>query len=316
MGSRARILNVGRLPEALTARLRETYEFHALADEADPRAFLAARGGEFDALSTNSPTGADAALIAALPKLRVISNLGVGLEKIDLAAARERGVAVGYTPDVLSDCVADLAFALLLAVARRVGEAERYLRRGAWPKGAFALGRKVSGARLGIVGMGRIGRTIAQRATGFEMALRYHARRPVADVSWPHEPSLIELARWADFLVVITAGGAGTRHLIDAAVLDALGPEGFLINVARGSVVDEAALVRALQEGRIAGAGLDVYEHEPQVPAELTALDHVVLLPHIGSATRETRQAMADRVFDNLQSFFATGRLVSAAPVP
>jgi hydroxypyruvate reductase len=199
-------------------------------------------------------------------------------------------------------------------VARGASAADRFVRRGDWLKGTFPLARKVSGARLGLVGMGRIGRTIAQRSTGFEMAVKYHTRRPVAEVAWAHEPSLIELARWADYLVVITAGGPATRHLVNAEVLEALGPEGFLVNVARGSVIDEAALVRALVDKRIAGAGLDVFENEPQVPAELMALDNVVLLPHIASATRETRQAMADRVFDNLQGFFADGRLVSAAP--
>ena len=200
-----------------------------------------------------------------------------------------------------------------LDVARGFSAADRFVRRGAWPQGPFPLTRKVSGGRLGIVGMGRIGRAIAQRSTGFDMAVRYHARRPVADVAWAYEASLLELARWADFLVVITAGGAGTRHLINAQVLDALGPQGFLVNVARGSVVDEAALVAALRDRRIAGAGLDVFENEPQVPPELMALDNVVLLPHVASATHETRQAMADRVFDNLQAFFHTGRLISAA---
>jgi lactate dehydrogenase-like 2-hydroxyacid dehydrogenase len=174
--------------------------------------------------------------------------------------------------------------------------------------------RKVSGAKLGVVGMGRIGRAIATRAMGFSMDIRYHTRRVVADAPWKHESSLVELARWADFLVVITAGGAATRHLIDENILDALGPDGFIVNVARGSVIDEQALVRALKEKRIAGAGLDVYQDEPNVPQELMALDNVVLAPHIASGTHETRQAMADRVFDNLHSFFAEGRLISAAP--
>jgi len=174
----------------------------------------------------------------------------------------------------------------------------------------------VSGARLGIVGLGRIGSTVAGRALGFEMSVRYHNRRPVPGAPWSYEPSLLALAAWADYLVVIAAGGAGTRHLINAEVLDALGPRGFLINVSRGSVVDEAALVSALVGKRIAGAGLDVFEKEPEVPAELLALDNVVLLPHIASATQETRQAMADRVADNLESFFREGRLVSPAPLP
>lgn len=308
------LLNVGRLSPALEARLAQHYALTTLANVADPATFLAARGAEFEALVTSAPVGVDAALLAALPKLRVISSFGVGLDKIDLTAAHSRGIAVGYTPDVLNDCVADIAFALLLDVARGASAADRFVRRGDWLKGTFPLARKVSGARLGLVGMGRIGRTIAQRSTGFEMAVKYHTRRPVAEVAWAHEPSLIELARWADYLVVITAGGPATRHLVNAEVLEALGPEGFLVNVARGSVIDEAALVHALVDKRIAGAGLDVFENEPQVPAELMALDNVVLLPHIASATRETRQAMADRVFDNLQGFFADGRLVSAAP--
>ncbi len=310
-----RLLQAGRLLPALEQRLATEYDLLRLADEADPDAFLARHGGDFTGLVTSAGgAGAPTALIAALPALRVISSFGVGLDKIDLAAARERGIAVGYTPDVLNDCVADTAFALLLDVARRTAEADRFVRAGRWAAGqAFGLGRKVSGARLGIVGLGRIGQTIARRAGGFDMDVRYHSRRPVAGVPWPHEPALRELARWADYLVIITAGGDETRHLIDDSVLDALGPRGFLINVARGSVIDEAALVRALVERRIAGAGLDVFEREPQVPAELLSLDNVVLLPHIASGTEETRQTMAARVLDNLTAFFTEGRLVSAA---
>lgn len=312
---RARLLNAGRLPPELLERLGEAYELVTLSEQPDPAAFLAREGARFDALVTSAGVGADAALLAALPALQVVSSFGVGLDRIDLAAAQARGIPVGYTPDVLNDCVADTAMGLLIDVARGFSAADRLVRRGGWGVEAVPLGRKVCGARLGLVGLGRIGRSIARRSTGFDMALRYHARRPVADVPWTYEPSLPDLARWADFLVVITAGGAGTRHLIDAAVLDALGPQGFLINVARGTVVDEAALVTALAERRIAGAGLDVFEHEPQVPEALRAMDHVVLLPHIASATVETRRAMADRVFDNLHSHFTAGRLLSAAPV-
>ncbi|HZY16106.1 MAG TPA: NAD(P)-dependent oxidoreductase, partial [Ramlibacter sp.] len=182
------------------------------------------------------------------------------------------------------------------------------------PAAPFPLGRRVSGARLGIIGLGRIGRTIARRAGGFDMDVRYHSRRPVEGVAWRHEPALLELARWADFLVVITAGGSATRHLVDATVLDALGPKGYLVNVARGSVIDEAALVQALQQGRIAGAGLDVYQREPHVPPELFTLDNVVLTPHIASSTVQTREAMAQRVLDNLAAFFAGQPMPSAAP--
>ena len=309
-----KLINIGRLPPTLLSRLADRYELVTLADQADPAAYLATYGAEFEAAVTSASVGAGAAVLDALTRLRVLSSFGVGLDKIDGALAKARGIAVGYTPDVLNDCVADTAFGLLIDVARGFSAADRFVRRGDWPRGPFEPMRKVSGARLGIVGMGRIGRTIALRSTGFEMAVKYHARSPVRDVPWTYESSLIELARWADFLVLITAGGAGTRHLVDAQVLDALGPGGFLINVARGSVVDESALVAALTNKRIAGAGLDVFENEPKVPTALMAMDNVVLLPHVASNTHETRQAMADRVFDNLHSFFADGRLLSAAP--
>ena len=308
------ILNAGRLPPALLERLAARFELLTLPPDAAGRAaFLAQHGARVRGVATSAAVGIDAAVIAALPELQVISSFGVGLDKLPLALAAERGIAVGYTPDVLNDCVADLAFALLLDVARRVSESDRFVRRGDWPRGAFPLARKVSGARLGIVGMGRIGRTIARRSSGFEMAVRYHSRRPAADVVWAHEPDLLALAAWADYLVVITAGGPETRHLIDARVIDALGPHGMLINVARGSVVDEEALIEALQQGRLGGAGLDVFADEPNVPAALIASERVVLTPHTASATQETRQAMADRVFDNLDAWFTQGRLVSAA---
>jgi hydroxypyruvate reductase len=306
MTQRHCILNAGRLPPALLERLRAEHELIELPA-------LAEHAGRIDAVVTSAAIGIDNTTLDRLPNVKVISSFGVGLDRIDIGHARSRGIAVGYTPEVLNDCVADLAFGLVLDVARGMSAADRFVRRGEWLKGTYPLARKVSGAKLGIVGMGRIGRAIAMRSTGFEMTVRYHTRRAVADVPWAHEPSLLDLARWADYLVIITAGGAGTRHLINDAVLDALGPEGFLVNVARGSVVDEAALVRALQQRRIAGAGLDVFENEPQVPPELFALDNVVLLPHNASATRETRQSMADRVFDNLQNFFREGRVVSSA---
>ncbi len=317
MSTRPVVLQALSLLPSLERQLNETDTVHRLPPAgAEREAFLAARGGEFDALVTSAAGGADAKLINALPRLRVISSFGVGLDQLDVAAATQRGIPVGYTPDVLTDCVADLAFALVLATGRRIPEGDRFVRAGRWeqkPATPFPLGRQVSGANLGIVGLGRIGRTIAKRASGFEMDVRYHSRRAVEGVAWTYEPSLLELAKWADFLVVITAGGAETRHLIDAKVLDALGPQGFLVNVSRGTVVDEAALVKALQDKRIGGAGLDVFEREPQVPHELFALDNVVMVPHIASATVQTREAMARRVMDNLAAFFAGQQLPSAA---
>lgn len=314
---RLTVLNTGRLPPALVQRLKQRYDYLDLASAVDRTAFLAEHGPRVRALVTSAAVGVDAATLAALPQAQVISSFGVGLDKLDLAAAAARGMAVGYTPDVLNDCVADQGLGLLLDVMRRISSADRFVRAGHWAEGQVPpLSRRVSGARLGIVGFGRIGQTIARRASGFDMAVRYHTRHPVAGWAVAHEPSLLALAHWCDALMVIVSGGPATRHLINAQVLDALGPQGFLVNVARGSVVDEQALVLALQQGRIAGAGLDVFETEPHVPPELMAMDQVVLQPHVASATQETRAAMAQRVWDNLEAFFATGRLMSAAPLP
>jgi len=314
---RTTVLNTGRLPPPLVQRLEARYHFLDLATATDRAAFLAEHGPAVQAVVTSAPFGLDQPTLAALPQVQVISSFGVGLDKLPLAAAAARGIAVGYTPDVLNDCVADLGFGLLLDTLRRVTSADRFLRAGHWAAGQVPpLSRRVSGARLGIVGFGRIGQTIARRASGFDMDVRYHTRRPVADTALVHEPSLLALARWCDVLMVIVAGGPGTHHLINTEVLDALGPQSFLVNVARGSVVDEQALVLALQQGRIAGAGLDVFEAEPHVPPELLAMDQVVLQPHVASATQETRAAMAQRVWDNLDRFLTTGQLVSAAPLP
>ena len=311
--TQTRVLQHGRLLPALEARLAATHDVHPLWEEADPKAFLAAHGGEFTALVTSARFGADAAMIAALPALRVISSFGVGLDAIDLDAARARGIAVGYTPDVLNDCVADTAFALVMDVARRITESDRFVRRGDWKKGAFPLATKVSGKKLGILGMGRIGRVIARRASGFDMEVRYHNRRRLDDVEYGYAETLEELAGWADFLVIASAGGAETRGLVSRGILDALGPQGYLVNISRGTVVDEQALVEALRDKRIAGAGLDVFEDEPNVPEALLALDNVVLLPHLASNTHETRAAMAQRVEDNLAAFLAGRPMISAA---
>jgi lactate dehydrogenase-like 2-hydroxyacid dehydrogenase len=306
-----RILQNGRLMPRLEVDVAREFDVHPLWKESNPGAYLAAHGAEFTGIVTSAPTGAGTPLLDALPALKVIASFGVGVEKIDVATARRRGIAVSTTPDVLTDCVADVAVGALVAVSRGLVAADRFVRRGGWSAARFPLTTKVSGKRLGIVGLGRIGRAVARRAAGFDLQIRYHGRRAVPDVPWGFEPSVVALARWADQLVLTCAGGPATRHLVSAEVLEALGPEGFLVNVARGSVVDEGALVEALVTGRIAGAALDVFEDEPHVPAELLALDRVVLLPHVGSGTNETRNAMADLVLANLRAFYAGGRLVT-----
>lgn len=310
-----RILQIGRLPlPALETELAARYSVACPADQADPQGFLAAHGAEFSGVVTTASIGLTGEVIAALPHLQVISSFGVGFDALDIGAAKARGVQVGYTPGVLNDCVADMAFALMLDVSRGIAASDRFVRQGQWPKARFALGTRVSGKRLGIVGMGRIGQAVAERAAGFRMEVGYHNRRPAEGCALPYFESLTALAEWADYLVLTVAGGAGTRHLVNRDVLDALGPQGYLINVARGSVVDEAALIDALAERRIAGAGLDVFDNEPHVPAALMALDNVVLTPHTASATHETRRAMADLVLENLHAFYTSGAV--RVPVP
>jgi lactate dehydrogenase-like 2-hydroxyacid dehydrogenase len=308
------ILQNGPLSPWLEEQLAASYQVLPLHKQPDLATFLHEQGTSIEGIATSGRAGASGGLIDALPNLRVISSFGVGHDAIDVERAHARGIQVGYTPDVLNDCVADTAFALLMDVARGISASDRFVRRGDWLKGNFPLTTRVSGKRLGIVGLGRIGHVIARRAAGFDMEVRYHNRRPVEGVNFTYEPKLTGLATWCDFLVVIAAGGAGTRHLVDGDVLRALGPQGFLVNVARGSVIDEQALVKALQDRSIAGAGLDVFDDEPNVPPALFTLDNVVLLPHVASATNETRRAMAELTLSNLDAFFATGTVPVAVP--
>src|SRR2546423_14036822 len=247
----------------------------------------------------------DGTLMARFPKLEIVSSFGVGYDHIDAKWAGQHGIMVTNTPDVLNEEVADTALGLLLCTVRHLPQAERYLRAGNWPKhGDYQLTPSLRDRTVGIVGMGRIGKAIARRLDGMKGPVVYHARRP-ADVAYRHYPNLIEMARAADVLLVITPGGAATRNLINAEVLDALGPNGILINMARGSVVDEPALIKALAEKKILSAGLDVFAQEPQVPQELLEMQHVVLLPHVGSASIETRRAMDQLVADNIIAWFA-----------
>ncbi len=309
------LLQVGPLMPALEAALREQHEVLRAQDLGAPSPLAdPADAARVQAVVTSAPVGLPVAWLDQLPGLRVVSSFGVGLDKLPLDACRVRGLPVGYTPDVLNDCVADLAMGLLLDGSRQIAAADRFVRRGAWQQGRFPVTKRVSGKRLGIVGLGRIGQAVARRAAGFDMDIAYHNRRPVDGVAWRHEPSLLALAQWADFLVLTVAASADTRHLIDADVLAALGPKGLLVNVARGSVVDEAALIACLQNGSLGGAALDVFEDEPRVPDALLALDTVVLAPHMASGTYETRQAMADLMWANLRAGLAGETLPARAP--
>ena len=252
------------------------------------------------AVVTTGGTGAARKLLRALPAVELVACVGVGFDAIDLDYAREHGIAVTTTPGVLDRCVADTALALLLAVFRQLVQADAFVRQGRWLQGGFPLARSLYGKRCGIVGLGNIGRAIARRAEAFDMQVSYHGPSRKVDVAYPYYADLLEMAAAVDVLVLALPGGTATHHVVDGRVLDALGPEGVLINVARGSVVDQAALVERLLDGRLGGAGLDVFEQEPQVPEALFDLPNVVLTPHMASATVETRTAMARLMLDNL----------------
>jgi lactate dehydrogenase-like 2-hydroxyacid dehydrogenase len=278
---------------------------HRLWLEPDREAALARLAPKIKAIiATSHQAVVDAALMRRLPNLQIVVSFGVGYDHVDAAFAGRNGVVVTHTPGVLDDEVADLAMALTLATVRQLPQAERYLREGRWRReGPFPLTATLRGRTLGILGFGRIGKAIARRAVGFGLDVVYHGRNEQAGAPYLYYPSLIGMARACDILMVAAPGGAGTRHIVDRAILDALGPDGVLINVSRGSLVDEAALAAALGEGRLLGAGLDVFEDEPNVRPELLALPNAVLLPHVGSASRHTRQAMADLMIANLVSW-------------
>ncbi len=265
---------------------------------------VAEHGAKIRAIATRGRERTDAKLIEQLPALEIIANFGVGYDSIEVDAAVRRGLVVTNTPDVLNDEVADFTVGLLLATVRRLPQADRFVREGRWLKGQFPLSATLRDRSVGLVGMGRIGALIAKRVAAFDVPVCYHARRPRRDLPYRHYPDLLAMARDVDALVVIVPGGAETRHLIGAAVLEALGPRGILVNVARGSVVDEAALVAALRSRTILAAGLDVFADEPRVPRELLELEDVVLIPHCGSATHHTRARMGRLVLDNLVSWF------------
>lgn len=309
------VLMLGPVKPYLVEGLRRAFRLHVMAEAADPEALIAALAPRVRALALSGPVPVDAALMARLPKLEIIANFGVGYDNIDVASAAAHGIVVTNTPDVLTEEVADTALGLLLCTVRELPQADRFVRAGKWTQGNFPLSRATLRNRtVGLVGLGRIGMAIARRLDACAVAVVYHARHPRPDVPYRYYPKLIDMARDVDTLLLITPGGRETQHLVDAEVLRALGPNGILINMARGSVVDERALIEALRSGTILSAGLDVYADEPHVPEELLAMEHVVLFPHIGSASRYTRQQMEQRVIDNLLAWAAGKPLLSPVP--
>ena len=312
------LVNAPLLPVVMAA-LEERFDLvKPFGDGVDRDATIARAADRIRGIAQGGHAAVDAALIARLPKLEIVANFGVGYDTVDAKAAAARGVIVTNTPDVLTEEVADTAFGLLLMAARELPQAERYLRDGQWLNGPYPLTRgTLRGRKVGILGLGRIGQAIARRAQAFGLSVAYHNRREVADVDLPYYPTLIGLAEAVDTLIIVVPGGAATHHLVDAKVLKALGPEGILINIGRGTTVDEPALVEALNDGTILAAGLDVFETEPCWPKALMACPRAVLLPHVGSASLATRAAMGQLVVDNLASWFEAGKpLTPVAETP
>lgn len=311
------LLQAGPMLSLIERRTAETFDVLRLHEAGDRAAFLAENGPRIAAATTGSHTGVkfDDALMAKLPNLRIIANFGVGYDTIDVAAAARRGIVVTNTPDVLTEEVADTSMGLLLSTVRELSKAEAYLRAGRWAsEGDYRLTpASLRDRSLGMVGMGRIGQAIARRAAAFGLPISYFARSRKADLPYAYYADLVEMAKAVDTLMVITPGGAETKNLVNATVLQALGPRGILINMARGTVVDETALIAALRAGTIQAAGLDVFWNEPKINPELMTLPNATLLPHVGSASVHTRDGMGQLVVDNLAAF--AGRRPPPTPV-
>jgi lactate dehydrogenase-like 2-hydroxyacid dehydrogenase len=310
------VLLIGPSKPVIVDGLVPAFNLHKFPDAKDRERFFAETAPRIRGIAVAATEERlDAQFMARFPRLEIVSSFGVGYDHVDAAWAGEHGITVTNTPDVLTEEVADTALGLLLCTAREFPQAERYVRAGKWAQKGYPLSKATLRNRtVGMVGMGRIGQAIARRLEAMQVPMVYHSRRPAAGLSYRHYPKLIDMARDVDVLLVITPGGAETKNLIDADVLQALGPDGILINMARGSVVDEAALIKALREKTILSAGLDVYAREPEVPPELIAMEHVVLFPHLGSASIATREKMDQLVVDNLLAW-AKGK-PPLTPVP
>lgn len=303
------ILQTHKLLASCEQALAERYTVHKLHEAADRDALIAEVAPRLRAIAGGN---VDGALMDRLPKLEIIANFGVGYDTIDTAAARERDIRVTNTPDVLNDAMAEITIGLMVALARRIPQADQHVRQGKWPAGNYPLQSELNGKTVGILGLGRIGKEIATRAQAMRMRVVYHGRHRQPLEPYIYYDDLAEMARDCQWLVAVAPGGKSTERIISRQVLEALGPEGFLVNMGRGTLVDEPALVELLQNGGLAGAALDVFENEPQVPEALFGLDNVVLSPHQGSATHQTRQQMGALVVANLEAHFAGDPLPSA----
>ncbi len=309
--SKPTVLAPAQMPALVIEQLASRYEVVELAGAQDPDKLLSECADRVRAVVTQGTT-IDRAFMQALPNLQIVANFGVGYDKVDAEVAAELGIVVTNTPDVLNEEVADTTLALLLMTVRQLPQADQHIRKGLWREQSFPLtSSSLQGRTIGIVGMGRIGEAIAHRLESFGVSIAYHARNRRDPVSYQYYDDLVALAEAVDTLVVIVPGGPATQHLINRQVLEALGQNGILINVARGSVVDEQALIHALENKTILSAGLDVFEHEPNVPQALIDMDHVVLLPHVGSASVPTRNAMSQLVVDNVIAWFDSGAAVT-----
>lgn len=314
MAGKAELLLIGRATPRMMDAMADDFTIHALFDQEDQQGWLAENGARIVAIATDGHWGASPEVLQHLPKLKIISCYGVGYDNIDAAACAARGIVVTHTPDVLNAEVANTAILLWLATSRQLIRDDAHVRSGNWEKGRAPLTQSVENRKVGILGLGRIGQEIARRIEIFSPTISYHSRSEKPGVSYRYYADLTEMARDIDTLICITPGGAATRHLVDRGVIDALGPKGTIINVGRGTVVDEAEMVQALIDGRLGAAGLDVFEHEPKVPEALKGMDNVTLLPHVGSATVQTRQAMGDLVTGNLAQFMRDGTVISPVP--
>jgi lactate dehydrogenase-like 2-hydroxyacid dehydrogenase len=304
------VLIAGPMYPPTIESLDSTYTTHKLYNTPNREALLDQVAGRITAIASGHG-GVTAAVINRLPQLKVIAHFGVGYDAVDVEAANARGIKVTNTPDVLTDEVADLAMALVLGTVRRTPMGDRFVRAGFWLKGSMPLSESLTDKTLGIIGMGRIGRAIASRAEAFKLKIAYQGPRRKEGLDWPYYADLVDLAKHCDILLAACPGGPATRGIVSRAVIEALGNTGYFVNISRGSVVDEPALLEALQQKKLAGAGLDVFADEPRVPQGFMVLDNVVLQPHVGSATHKTRRAMGQLMQDNLAAHFAGKALLT-----